>query len=84
MRTRYAMRTQLGTLHYLSLRAGPRQWLQWRHRLMSPALDLGDLNDLNDNVVVEVDVKEALKSSIFYRTEGWRTKICRRISPGFH
>ena len=32
---------------------------------MSPALDLGDLNDLNDDVVVEVDVKEALKSSIF-------------------
>ena len=32
---------------------------------MSPALDLGDLNDLIDDVVVEVDVKEALKSSIF-------------------
>ena len=32
---------------------------------MSPALDLGHLNDLNDDVVVEVDVKEALKSSIF-------------------
>ena len=32
---------------------------------MTPALDLGDLNDLNDDVVVEVDVKEALKSSIF-------------------
>ena len=31
---------------------------------MSPALDLGHLNDLNDNVVVEVDVKEALRSSI--------------------
>ena len=31
---------------------------------MSPALDLGDLNDLNDDVVVEVDVKEALKLSI--------------------
>ena len=43
-------------------RAGPRQWLQWRHRLMSPALDLGHLNDLNDIVVVEVDVEEALKS----------------------
>ena len=52
-------------LHYLSLRAGPRQWLQWRHRLMSPALDLGVLNALNDDVVVEVDVEEALKSSIF-------------------
>merc|ERR1712208_269580 len=51
--------------HYLSLRAGPRQWLQWRHRLMSPALDLGVLNALNDDVVVEVDVEEALKSSIF-------------------
>ena len=45
--------------------AGPRQWLQWRHRLMSPALDLGHFNDLNDDVVVEVDVEEALKSSIF-------------------
>ena len=32
---------------------------------MSPALDLGHLNDLNDDVVVEVDVKEALKLSIF-------------------
>ena len=32
---------------------------------MSPTLDLGHLNDLNDDVVVEVDVKEALKSSIF-------------------
>ena len=32
---------------------------------MSPALDLGHLNDLNDDVVVEVDVKEVLKSSIF-------------------
>ena len=32
---------------------------------MTPALDLGDLNDLNDDVGVEVDVKEALKSSIF-------------------
>ena len=32
---------------------------------MSPALDLGVLNALNDDVVVEVDVEEALKSSIF-------------------
>ena len=32
---------------------------------MSPALDLGHLNALNDDVVVEVDVEEALKSSIF-------------------
>ena len=32
---------------------------------MSQTLDLDDLNDLNDDVVVEVDVKEALKSSIF-------------------
>ena len=32
---------------------------------MSPTLDLGHLNDLNDDVVVEVDVKEVLKSSIF-------------------
>ena len=32
---------------------------------MSPALDLGHLNDLNDDVVIEVDVEEALKSSIF-------------------
>ena len=32
---------------------------------MTPALDLGDLNDLNDDVVVEVDVEEVLKSSIF-------------------
>ena len=32
---------------------------------MSPTLDLGHLNALNDDVVVEVDVKEALKSSIF-------------------
>ena len=32
---------------------------------MSPALDLGHLNDLNDDVGVEVDVEEALKSSIF-------------------
>ena len=32
---------------------------------MSPALDLGHLNDLNDDVVVEVDVEKALKSSIF-------------------
>ena len=32
---------------------------------MSPALDLGHPNDLNDDVVVEVDVEEALKSSIF-------------------
>ena len=32
---------------------------------MSPTLDLGHLNDLNDDVVVEVDVEEALKSSIF-------------------
>ena len=55
----------LNDLHYLSLRAGPRQWPQWRHRSMSPALDLGHLYDLNDDVVVEVDVKEALKSSIF-------------------
>ena len=31
---------------------------------MSPALDLGHLNDLNDDVVIEVDVEEALKSSI--------------------
>ena len=29
---------------------------------MSPALDLGHLNDLNDDVVVEVDVEEAQKS----------------------
>ena len=55
----------LNDLHYLSLRAGPRQWPQWRHGSMSPTLDLGHLNDLNDDVVVEVDVKEALKSSIF-------------------
>ena len=27
--------------------------------------DLGHVNDLNDDVVVEVDVEEALKSSIF-------------------
>ena len=27
--------------------------------------DLGHVNDLNDDVVVEVDAKEALKSSIF-------------------
>ena len=27
--------------------------------------ELGHLNDLDDDVVVEVDVKEALKSSIF-------------------
>ena len=32
---------------------------------MPPALDLGHLNALNDDVVVEVDVEEALKSSIF-------------------
>ena len=32
---------------------------------MSQTLDLDDLNDLNDDVVIEVDVKEALKSSIF-------------------
>ena len=32
---------------------------------MSPALDLGHLNVLNDDVVVEVDVVDALKSSIF-------------------
>ena len=32
---------------------------------MSPALDLGVLNDHNDDVVVEADVEEALKSSIF-------------------
>ena len=32
---------------------------------MSPTLDLGHLNDLNDDVVIEVYVKEALKSSIF-------------------
>ena len=32
---------------------------------MSPALDLGVLNALNDDVIVEVDVEEALKSSIF-------------------
>ena len=32
---------------------------------MSPALDLGHLNYFNDNVVAEVDVKEALKLSIF-------------------
>ena len=29
------------------------------------SLDLGHLNVLNDNVVVEVDVEEDLKSSIF-------------------
>ena len=52
----------LNDLHYLSLRAGPRQWPQWQHRSMSQTLDL---DDLNDDVVVEVDVKEALKSSIF-------------------
>ena len=55
----------LNDLHYLSLRAGPRQWPQWRHRSMSPTLDLGHLNDFNDDVVEEVNVKEALKSSIF-------------------
>ena len=32
---------------------------------MSLTFDLGHLNDLNDDVVIEVDVKEALKSSIF-------------------
>ena len=32
---------------------------------MSPTLDLGHLNDFNDDVVEEVNVKEALKSSIF-------------------
>ena len=32
---------------------------------MSPTLDLGPVNDLNDDVVVEVEVKEALKSPIF-------------------
>ena len=46
-------------LNYLSLRAGPPQWPQWRRRAMSLTFDLGHLNDLN------VDVKEALKSSIF-------------------
>ncbi len=64
--------------------------------------DLVHVNDLTDDVVVEVDVEEALKSSIFivqkaaapksgveflvnfYHTEGCRTKIWRRISPGFH
>ena len=55
----------LNDLHILSLRAGQRQWPQWRHRSMSTTLDLGHLNDLNDDVVIEVDIKEALKSSIF-------------------
>ena len=32
---------------------------------MWPTFDLGHVNDLNDDVVVEVDVEEALKSSIF-------------------
>ena len=33
--------------------------------MTSLTFDLGHLNDLNDDVVIEVDVKEALKSSFF-------------------
>ena len=55
----------LNDLHYLSLLAGPPQLPQWRYRSTSATFDLGHLNVLNDDVVVEVDVKEVLKSSIF-------------------
>ena len=34
-------------------------------RRLATSRDVPDFNDLNDDVVVEVDVKEALKSSIF-------------------
>ena len=34
-------------------------------RCLATSRDVPDFNDLNDDVVVEVDVKEALKSSIF-------------------
>ena len=45
---------------------------------MSPALDLGDLNDLNDDVVVEVDVKAALKSPIFIVQKATPSDVVRR------
>ena len=34
-------------------------------RRLATSQDVPDFNDLNDDVVVEVDVEEALKSSIF-------------------
>ena len=34
-------------------------------RRLATSRDVPDFNDLNDDVVVEVDVEEALKSSIF-------------------
>ena len=34
-------------------------------RRLATSRDVPDLNDLNDDVVVEVDVEEALKSSMF-------------------
>ena len=49
----------LNDLHYLSFRAGPPQWPQWRRRVTSLTFDLGHISNLNGNV------KEALKSSIF-------------------
>ena len=32
---------------------------------LATSQDIPDFNDLNDDVVVEVDIEEALKSSIF-------------------
>ena len=48
--------------HYLSLRAGPRQW-----PFLLKLVHYSDLlfDEYIDNVVEEVNAKEALKSSIF-------------------
>ena len=59
------MASMATSLDVTSSRPGPPQWPQWRCCSTSPTFDLGHLNDLNEDVVVEVDVKEVLKSSIF-------------------